>query len=73
MYLVFVGEGISNGSRRHNCITLEKRTSLGSGNVPWIASHIIKKLNLANNEASFASFRLMRGVVTISISQLKGA
>jgi len=73
MYLVFVEEGISNGSRRHNYITWEKRASLGSGNVPWIASHIIKKLNLTNNEASFASFGLMRRVVTISISQLKGA
>jgi hypothetical protein len=57
----------------HYDLTWEKRASLGSGNVPWIASHIIKKLNLVNNEASFASLGLMRRVVTISISQLKGA
>ena len=51
----------------------EERASLANGNVPWIASHIIKKLNLTNNEASFASFGLMRRMVTISISQLKRA
>ena len=51
----------------------EERASLANGNVPWIASHIIKKLNLTNNEASFASLGLMRRVVTISISQLRRA
>ena len=44
-----------------------------SGDVRWIASHIIKKLNLENNGASFSSFALTGRVVTIPKSRLKCA
>jgi hypothetical protein len=46
---------------------------LASGNVLWIVFHIIKKLNLENNGASFAFFALTGRVVTVSLFQLRGA
>jgi hypothetical protein len=57
----------------HYDLTWEERARLASGNVPWIVSHIIKKLNLENNGASFAFFALTGRVVTSSMSQLRGA